>query len=128
MYILTKPDGGSVMRFKYESPGFLRRAAISIKAPRRARSNVRPWIFDSHSGIRFQLIQEEEAVITCLSGCIEKRGHGPSSEAAFDYLADAIVRRRLGYGFDWRSLATWTAEDWDGWINAAEERRIQSAA
>ena len=115
------------MRFKYEAPGLLRKAAISIAAPHRWRSNVRPWIFDSHSGIRFQLTEGEEAVIECLAGCIAKRGASPSSDAAFDYVADAIVRRRLGYGFDWRSLANWTAEDWDGWINAAEERR-QSAA
>ena len=116
------------MRFKYEAPGFLRRAAIGIKAPRRWRSNVKPWIFDSHSGIRFQLIQEEEVVIKRLAGCISKREPGLSADAAFDYVADAIVRRRLGYGFDWRSLAKWTAEDWEGWIRAAEERQSQSVA
>ena len=111
------------MRFKYEAPSFLRKAAIGIAAPHRWRTNVRPWIFDSHSGIRLQLTQEEEAVIQLLAGCMAKRAPGPSLDAAFDYVADAIVRRRLGYGFDWRSLAKWTAEDWDGWISAAEERR-----
>lgn len=120
MHILAS-DGGLVMRFKYEAPGLLEKAW-------NWRSSVRPCIFDSHSGIRFQLIQEEEAVITRLADCIVTRGPGPSSEDAFDYLADAIVRRRLGYGFDWRSLARWTVDDWDSWINAAEERRIESAA
>jgi hypothetical protein len=110
------------MRFKYEAPGLLRKAAITIKAPRMRHANVRPWIFDSHSGIRLQLTEEEEAVIQRLAACMAKRVPGPSLDEAFDYVADAIVRRRLGYGFDWRSLANWTAADWDGWINAAEER------
>ena len=85
------------MRFKYETPGFLRRAAIGISAPHRWRTNVRPWIFDSHSGIRFQLTEGEEAVIKCLAGCVARRGPSASTDSAFDYLADAIVRRRLGY-------------------------------
>ena len=116
------------MRFKYESPGFLRKAAISIKAPRQARSNVRPWIFDSHSGIRFQLTEGEEVVINRLAACVAQREPSATTDSAFDYLADAIVRRRLGYGTDWRTLANWTVGDWHGWINAAEERHVPAAA
>ena len=115
------------MRFKYEAPGLLRKAAIGLSAPHRWRTNVRPWVFDSHSGMRFQLTEGEEAVINCLAGCVAKRGPSASTDAAFDYLADAIVRRRLGYGTDWKSLASWTAAEWNGWINAAEDRQSVAA-
>lgn len=116
------------MRFKYESTGLLRKTALRIAAPHQWRTSVRPWVFDTHSGFRFQLTESEESVINCLANCVARRGASTNTDAAFDYVADAIVRRRIGYGTDWRSLANWTSADWDGWINAAEERQVLAAA
>ena len=39
-------------------------------------------------------------------------------EAAFDYVAGVIARKRLGYTFDWRRLSAWTTADWEGWLCA----------
>jgi hypothetical protein len=108
------------MRFKYEAPSFLHKAAISFKAPHRWRSGTRPWVFDNLSGIRFQLSQDEETVIRKLAAAMAKRQPGASLDAAFDYVASVIARKRLGYTFDWRRLSAWTAADWDTWLSATE--------
>ena len=42
-------------RFEYEAPGLLKKAALTLKAPHKWRSRVRPWVFDKKSGVRFQL-------------------------------------------------------------------------
>jgi hypothetical protein len=107
------------MRFKYEAPNILRKAAIGFKAPHRWRSGVRPWVFDNLSGIRFQLSQDEETVVRNLAAAMEKRAPGPKLDTAFDYVAGAIARKRLGYPFDWRRISAWTGEDWDGWLKSA---------
>ena len=101
------------MRFKYETPSLFRKAAIGFKAPHRWRTGMRPWVFDNLSGIRFQLTQDEETVIRKLALAMDKRTPAPSQDAAFDYVAGAIARKRLGYPFDWRRISAWTREDWD---------------
>ncbi len=106
------------MRFKYEAPSFFRKAAIGFKAPHRWRSGTRPWVFDNLSGVRFQLTQDEETVIRKLATAMAKRPPGPNLDAAFDYVAGVIARKRLGYTFDWRRLSAWTAADWESWLSA----------
>lgn len=110
------------MRFKYEAPSLLRKAAIGLKAPHRWRSGTRPWVFDNLSGIRFQLTQDEETVIRKLAAAMAKRPPGPGLDAAFDYVAGVIARKRLGYAFDWRRVSAWTAADWEGWLSATESK------
>ena len=109
------------MRFQYESPGFIEKAAIRFQAPHRWRSGVRPWVFDKVSGVRFQLAQEEQAVLDQLTACLAKRSPAPHLDAAFDYVADAMVKRRVGYVYEWESLTSWQPDDWDRWLNAIEE-------
>ncbi len=81
---------------------------------------MRPWVFDNLSGIRFQLSQDEETVIRKLAASMGKRPPGPSLDTAFDYVAGAIARKRLGYPFDWRRISTWTSAGWDSWLVTAE--------
>jgi hypothetical protein len=116
------------MRFKYETPSLFRKAAIGFKAPHRWRTGTRPWVFDNLSGVRFQLTQDEETVIRKLAMAMDKRTPAPSQDAAFDYVAGAIARKRLGYPFDWRRISAWTREDWDGWLVTTEPSRPQSTA
>jgi hypothetical protein len=110
------------MRFKYESPGFFEKAAIRFGAPHRWRSGVRPWVFDKVSGVRFQLAHDEEAVLNQLAACTAKRRPTPHLDGAFDYVADAMVKRRIGYVSEWRSLSNWAPDDWDRWLSAIEEQ------
>lgn len=116
------------MRFKYETPSLLRKAAISLKAPHRWRSGTRPWVFDNLSGIRFQLTQDEETVIRKLAAATAKRQQGPGLDAAFDYVAGVIARKRLGYTFDWRRLSAWTIADWESWLRADETKASEPRA
>ena len=46
-------------RFEYEAPSLLKKAALTLKAPHKWRSSVRPWVFDKKSGARFQLDADE---------------------------------------------------------------------
>jgi len=108
------------MRFKYEAPSILRKAAIGFSAPHRWRSGVRPWVFDNLSGIRFQLSQDEETVIRKLALAMEKWPPSAKLDVAFDYVAGAIARKRLGYPFDWRRISTWTPDDWKSWLSTTE--------
>ena len=50
-------------RFKYEAPGALRKAALTLASPHNWRSKTRPWIFDNDSGVSFQLAVDEDAVL-----------------------------------------------------------------
>ena len=100
----TSARRGSTMRFKYETPSLFRKAAIGFKAPHRWRTGTRPW----------------ETVIRKLALAMDKRIPVPSQDAAFDYVAGAIARKRLGYPFDWRRISAWTREDWDGWLVTTE--------
>ena len=77
VYILTQVHGGSVMRsrFEYEAPSLLKKVALTIKAPHRWRSRVRPWVFDKKSGVRFQLAQDEHAALKPLTLSHAERQH-----------------------------------------------------
>ena len=57
-----------------------------------------------------------------------KRGYGPGLDAAFDYVAGVIARKRLGYTFDWRRLSAWTTADWNGWLGATETKASDPGA
>jgi hypothetical protein len=93
------------MRFKYESPGFIEKAAIRFGASHRRRSGLRPWVFDEVSGVHFQLAHDEQAVLNQLAASMAKRKPAPHLDAAFDYVAGAIVKRRIGYVSEWQSLS-----------------------
>lgn len=116
------------MRFKYEAPSLLRKAAIGFRTPHRWRVGARPWVFDNLSGMRFQLTQDEETVIRNLAKAVERRRTVSSLDAAFDHVAGAIARKRLGYPFDWRRIAAWSCEDWEGWLDATGRDGSQTAA
>ena len=94
------------MRFKYEAPSLLRKAAISLKAPHRWLSGTRPWVFDNLSGVRFQLTQDEETVIRKLAAAMAKRPTGRDLDAVANMPADdahAALVRLHGVG-------PWTAD------------------
>jgi hypothetical protein len=100
-------------RFEYEAPGLLKKAVLTIKAPHRWRSSVRPWVFDKQSGVRFQLAADEDAALQPLT-CRMKNGSTPRGvAAAFDHVAAAIMDRRRGYCFEWNRLAKQSTADWD---------------
>jgi hypothetical protein len=92
-------------RFEYEAPGLIKKAALTIKAPHRWRSRVRPWVFDKRSGVRFQLAKDEHAALKPLTSRM-RNGSTPLEVAvAFDHAADALMDRRRGYCFEWNRLA-----------------------
>ena len=55
------------MRFEYQSPSVLQKATLTLKAPHRWRSSVRPWVFDKKSGVRFQLAKDKETALQPLT-------------------------------------------------------------
>ena len=59
-------------RFEYEAPGLLKKAALTLKAPHKWRSRVRPWVFDKQSGVRFQLTEDEHAALKPLTSRINR--------------------------------------------------------
>jgi hypothetical protein len=79
-------------RFKYEAPNAFLRAAIKLTTPRRWHSRARPWIVDNVTGVRFQPSDDEEAVLSRLSG---------PTDQAFDRAVLAIMDKRRGYVADW---------------------------
>jgi hypothetical protein len=110
-------------RFEYEAPGLLKKTALTIKAPHRWRSSVRPWLFDKQSGVRFQLAKDEQAALRPLTSRIRNGSTPPEVLIAFDHVADAILNRRRGYCFEWNRLAKQTTAEWNdrlGERNAAE--------
>jgi hypothetical protein len=50
-------------RYKYEAPSLLKKVVLTIRAPYRWRSRLRPWVFDKKSGVRFQLASDECAAL-----------------------------------------------------------------
>ena len=68
-------------RFEYEAPGLLKKAALTLKAPHKWRSRVRPWVFDKKSGVRFQLDADEHAVLKPLTSRIKNGGERRATDA-----------------------------------------------
>ena len=91
-------------QFEYEAPSLRRKVALTLKAPHKWRSRVRPWVFDKKSGARFQLAEDEHSALRPLT--LRMNG-SPSLPAAvaFDEAAAAIMDRRRGYCFEWDHLA-----------------------
>jgi hypothetical protein len=99
-------------RFEYEAPNLLKKAALTIKAPHRWRSRLRPWVFDKQSGVRFQLAADEDAALQPLTSRMRNGSTPPEVAAAFDDVAAAIMDRRRGYCFGWNRLAMRSTADW----------------
>ena len=54
-------------QFEYEAPSLRRKVALTLKAPHKWRSRVRPWVFDKKSGARFQLAEDEHSALRPLT-------------------------------------------------------------
>jgi hypothetical protein len=109
-------------RFEFQAPGLIRRAALTIKAPLHCRSEVRPWVFDKKSGVRFQLAKDEHAALKPVTSRI---GNGSSSlpvTVAFEQTAESIMNRRRGHRSEWNRLAQRTPADWDRWLSGGLRR------
>ena len=124
VYILSGVHGGSVMRarFEYEAPGLLKKAALTIKAPHRWRSSVRPWVFDKKSGVRFQLDADEHAALKPLTSRLRNGSTSLPVAIAFNEAGAAIMDRRRGYCFEWNRLAMRTPVEWDSWLDGGLRR------
>jgi hypothetical protein len=109
-------------RFEFEAPGLLQKAALTIKAPHRWRSEVRPWVFDKKSGVRFQLAKDEQAALKPVTSRMRNGSTSLPVTVAFDQVADAIMNRRRGYCSEWTRLAQRTPADWDRWLSGGLRR------
>ena len=109
-------------RFEYEAPSLLKKAALTLKAPHKWRSRVRPWVFDKKSGVRFQLDADEHAVLKPLTSRIKNGSTSLEVAVAFDQVADAIMARRRGYCFEWNRLADRTSAEWENWLSGSLRR------
>lgn len=85
------------MRFKYEAPSPTPKAALPFISRRKWRSRTRPWIFDTITGVRFQPSDDENALLSRLSG---------PTDTAFEQVVLAIMDRRRGYVCDWNRVAS----------------------
>ena len=100
-------------RFEYEAPNLIKKAALTLKAPHRWRSRLRPWVFDKKSGVRFQLAEDEDAALRPLTSRMKNGGTPSEVATAFDHVAAAIMDRRCGYCFEWNRLAKQTTAEWN---------------
>jgi hypothetical protein len=103
-------------RFKYEPTGLFRKAVLTLTSPRRWRSKTRPWIFDNVTGVRFQLAEDEDALLSRMANHVTKasRTADPSVLGpGFDRIASAIMEKRRGYVSDWCRIARSTPGEWD---------------
>jgi len=55
---------------------------------------LRPWVFDKQSGVRFQLVADEDAALRPLTSRMRNGSTLPEVAAAFDHVAAAIMDRR----------------------------------
>jgi len=124
VYIFIQVHGGSVMRsrFEYEAPGLLKKTLLTITAPHRWRSCVRPWVFDKQGGVRFQLAKDELVALQPLTSRLRNGSTPPQVSIAFDQAADAILNRRRGYCFEWNRLAKQTAAEWNDHLGERDGR------
>jgi hypothetical protein len=112
-------------RFKYEAPGALRKAALTLFSPHNWRSKTRPWIFDNDSGVSFQLAVDEDAVLGRLTSRMTQDERAPdvgALEPAFDHVVQAIMKKRRGYVSDWHRLTRWTPREWDNWLGSLQPK------
>jgi hypothetical protein len=123
-YILSGGARGSVMRsrFEYEAPGLLKKAALTLRAPHKWRSRVRPWVFDKKSGARFQLAEDEHSALRPLTSHMRNGSTSLPAAVAFDEAAAAIMERRRGYCFEWERLAKRTPVEWESWLDGGLRR------
>jgi len=103
-------------RCEYEVLGFAEKARLAVKAPLRWRSQARPCVFDKQSGVRLQLTEEEHAALAPLVARMSNENTPFEVSIAFDLMAEALYKRRLGYCFEWDRLASRTATEWDTWL------------
>jgi hypothetical protein len=92
-------------RFRYEPQGVLRKLALGCRFPHKLRQKLTPSIFDNETGVRLQLTSEEEALIRRLNVRVPGKKEWPLSPVSLDEVANAIVRRRLGYVFEWARIS-----------------------
>jgi hypothetical protein len=71
-------------RFEYEAPGLNKKAALTLKAPHLWRSQVRPWVFDKRSGVRFQLAKDEHAALKPVTSRMRNGSTSLPVAVAFD--------------------------------------------
>ena len=109
-------------RFEYQPLGLWEKTVLVIRRPHRWRSSLRPWIFDKKDGMRFQLAEDEEVALKPLTSRMKNGNSSFAVDRAFDQASDALVLRRLGYGFVWAQLAQRTKSDWDHWLAGALRR------
>jgi hypothetical protein len=91
-------------RFRYEPKTTLQKVALRLKHPRQWRAKITPCVFDNETGVRFQLAWDEEQVFRKLN--VRTPGDKEWSPATLDDVATAIMRRRLGYVFDWTRVSS----------------------
>ena len=105
-------------RFGYEQQSALQKLATRFKHPLGWRGMVTPWVLDKDGGTRFQLTCDEDALVRELSVRISNNNPTPQLEAALDDVADAILRRRRGYVFEWERLTRLDASEWGARLSA----------
>jgi hypothetical protein len=110
------------MRSQFEYESLLKKAALTLKAPHRWRSRVRPWVFDKKSGVRFQLDAAEHAALKPLTSRIKNGSTSLPVAVAFNEAAAAILDRRRGYCFEWERLAKRTPVEWESWLDGGLHR------
>jgi hypothetical protein len=109
-------------RFEYEAPSLVKKAALTLKAPHKWRSRVRPWVFDKKTGARFQLAEDEHSAIRPLTSRLRNGSTSLPVAVAFNEAAAAIMNRRRGYCFEWERLAKRTPAEWDAWLSGGLRR------
>jgi hypothetical protein len=90
------------LRCEYEAPEVAEKAL-----------DDRPCVFDKQSGVRLQLTEEEHVALAPLIARMSNGNTPFEVSIAFDLMAEALYKRRLGYCFEWDRLACRTATDWD---------------
>ena len=92
-------------RFRFEPQSTLQKLAARFRHPMRWREKSTSWVFDNEGGARIQLTCEEEALIERLNVRMPGDKEWPLRPATLDDVANAIIRRRQGYVFDWTRIA-----------------------
>ena len=109
-------------RFAYEAPSLRRKLALALKSPHRWRSEVRPWVFDKKSGVRFQITETEDAALRPLTSRLKNGDTRFDVATAFDEAAVALMDRRCGYCFEWDRLSQRTPSEWEAWLSGSLSR------